>query len=132
MITKEELYEIPRMFDRINEKKARRERLQEKATSPPGTNNDERVQTSKKSDKMTDLAVLVCDLDNEIEEDEKELAELRRKAETLFSRVDGINREILVLRYAEGETWDEIGDALNYSERHVRRIHLNIINTVYG
>lgn len=132
MITREELFEIPAMFDRINEKKARRERLQDKATSPPGTNNDERVQTSKKPDKMTDIAVLVCDLDNEIEEDERELAELRRKAESLFNIVDGINREILVLRYAEGETWDEIGETVGYSERHVRRIHLNIIRTIYG
>lgn len=132
MIKKDELYEIPRLFDEIAEKKERRARLQDKATSPPGTNNDERVQTSKKADKMTDIADLVCDLDREIEGDEAELAALREKAESLFKIVDGVEKEILVLRYGSGLGWEEIGAAVNYSGRHVRRIHQNIILTVYG
>lgn len=132
MITKDELFEIPRMEAEIKKKEERKKRLQEKATSPPSIKTSEKVQASKKGDSMTDIADLVVDLANEIRKDKRELKKSRKKAETLFDKVDGLNREILVLRYGRGESWDAIGQTVGYSERHVRRIHYNIIRTIYG
>ncbi|MBR2587541.1 hypothetical protein IKE71_04200 [Candidatus Saccharibacteria bacterium] len=132
MITKEELFSMPRKIEEIRRKKERLERLQDKATSPPSIKSTEKVQTSPSGDSMTEIAVLACDLQAEIEKDEKAFEELKAKAATAYDKVDGINREILILRYCEGESWNEIGKVVGYSGRHVRRIHFNVIRTIYG
>ena len=81
---------------------------------------------------MTDIVALVCDLEREVKRDERELRRLQKKAEELYQKVDGVNREILVLKYSQGESWESIGKIVGYSERHVRRIHYSIMDVIYG
>lgn len=132
MITQKELNRISRLHKEIKQETKRLELLRDKAQSPPQMKNGEKVQSSKKGDPMTDIVALVCDLEREVKKDKKELKKLQKKAEELYQIVDGVNREILVLKYSQGESWESIGHVVGYSERHVRRIHYNIIKTVYG
>lgn len=132
MITQKELNRISRLHKEIRQETKRLELLRDKAQSPPQMKNGEKVQSSKKGDPMADIVALVCDLEREVKKDKKELKKLQKKAEELYQIVDGVNREILVLKYSQGESWESIGHVVGYSERHVRRIHYNIIKTVYG
>ena len=132
MITRRELIRITKLYKEIKQETKRLELLRDKAQSPPQMKNGDKVQSSKKGDPMTDIVALVCDLEREVKRDEKELRKLQAKAEDLYKKVDGVNREILVLKYSQGESWDAIGHTVGYSERHIRRIHANIIRTIYG
>lgn len=132
MITKNELNRISKLYKEIKQEKKRLSLLREKAQSPPQMKNADKVQSSKKGDTMTDIVALVCDLEREVKKDERELRKLQKKAEDLYKIVDGVNREILVLKYSQGESWESIGRIVGYSERHIRRIHFNIIRAVYG
>lgn len=43
--------------------------------------------------------------------------------ETIFKLEDRRYRELLLLRYINGEDWDPIADELHYSKRHVTKLH---------
>lgn len=132
MIKKEELFKISKLNKEIRKKKNRLDLLRDKAQSPPEMKNADKVQSSKKGDPMTDIVALVCDLEREVKADEKELGKLKTKAGGLYAIIGGINREIMILRYNEGEDWEEIGKMVGYSGRHVRRIHNEIIRTIFN
>lgn len=132
MITRRELIRITKLYKEIRQESKRLELLRDKAQSPPQLKNGDKVQASKKGDPMTDIVALVCDLEREVKRDERELRRLQKKAEELYQKVDGVNREILVLKYSQGESWESIGKIVGYSERHVRRIHYSIMDVIYG
>lgn len=43
--------------------------------------------------------------------------------ETIFKLEDRRYRELLMLRYINGEDWDPIAEELHYSKRHVTKLH---------
>ena len=56
---------------------------------------------------------------------EAELEEIRIQQEiaALIARVPEPYGTILYARYIEGKEWEEVGDAVGFSERHARRLH---------
>lgn len=49
---------------------------------------------------------------------------VRRQAERLISSIsDAAQREVLSRRYLMGQRWEEIAESMNYSVRHIIRLH---------
>lgn len=49
---------------------------------------------------------------------------VRRQAERLISSIsDAAQREVLSRRYLMGQQWEEIADSMDYSVRHITRLH---------
>lgn len=73
----------------------------------------------------TENAVLrVLELEEHLHKEIERLTEKRQEIEQAVDSVpDEIQREVLTRRYLLYQKWDIIAEKLNYSERHIRRLH---------
>ena len=54
----------------------------------------------------------------------REFTAARKRTEELISSVpDPVQREVLTRRYIIGQRWEEIAESMNYSVRHITRLH---------
>lgn len=121
-MTKEELTEIIIADKKIRAKKETAAALYELATSVPGIDTTTlKVQTSSRSE--TEIINKYLDLEKELK---KDIAAVLEKKEVVYKKLqvlDGLEKDIMQLRYIGGLSWDEIADKVNISSRHVYRIH---------
>ena len=121
-MTKEELTEIIIADKKIRAKKETVAALYELATSVPGIDTTTlKVQTSSSSE--NEIINKYLDLERELK---KDIAAVLEKKETVYKKLqvlDGLEKDIMQLRYIGGLSWDEIADKINVSSRHVYRIH---------
>lgn len=121
-MTKEELTEIIIADKKIRAKKETAAALYELATSVPGIDTTTlKVQTSSRSE--NEIINKYLDLERELK---KDIAAVLEKKETVYKKLqvlDGLEKDIMQLRYIGGLSWDEIADKVNISSRHVYRIH---------
>lgn len=59
-------------------------------------------------------------LDAEIDQLTAKRAEIEK---TIAAVPDPVQREVLTRRYLLYQKWEDIAEAMNYSERHIRRLH---------
>ncbi len=73
----------------------------------------------------TESAVLrVMDLEERLTKEIDELTDKRQEIEQAVNAVpDEVQREILTRRYLLYQKWEVIAEEMNYSERHIRRLH---------
>lgn len=121
-MTKEELTEIIIADKKIQAKKETAAALYELAISVPGIDTTTlKVQTSSRSE--NEIINKYLDLERELK---KDIAAVLEKKETVYKKLqvlDGLEKDIMQLRYIGGLSWDEIADKINVSSRHVYRIH---------
>lgn len=121
-MTKEELTEIIIADKKIRAKKETADALYELATSVPGIDTTTlKVQTSSRSE--NEIINKYLDLERELK---KDIAAVLEKKEVVYKKLqvlDGLEKDIMQLRYIGGLSWDEIADKVNISSRHVYRIH---------
>lgn len=121
-MTKEELTEIIIADKKIRAKKETAAALYELAISVPGIDTTTlKVQTSSRSE--NEIINKYLDLERELK---KDIAAVLEKKETVYKKLqvlDGLEKDIMQLRYIGGLSWDEIADKINVSSRHVYRIH---------
>lgn len=121
-MTKEELTEIIIADKKIRAKKETAAALYELAISVPGIDTTTlKVQTSSRSE--NEIITKYLDLERELK---KDIAAVLEKKETVYKKLqvlDGLEKDIMQLRYIGGLSWDEIADKINVSSRHVYRIH---------
>lgn len=121
-MTKEELTEIIIADKKIRAKKETAAALYELATSVPGVDTTTlKVQTSSSSE--NEIINKYLDLERELK---KDIAAVLEKKEVVYKKLqvlDGLEKDIMQLRYIGGLSWDEIADKINVSSRHVYRIH---------
>jgi RNA polymerase sigma factor (sigma-70 family) len=121
-MTKEELTEIIIADKKIRAKKETAAALYELATSVPGIDTTTlKVQTSSRSENK--IINKYLDLERELK---KDIAAVLEKKEVVYKKLqvlDGLEKDIMQLRYIGGLSWDEIADKVNVSSRHVYRIH---------
>ena len=121
-MTKEELTEIIIADKKIRAKKETAAALYELATSVPGIDTTTlKVQTSSRSE--NEIINKYLDLERELK---KDIAAVLEKKEVVYKKLqalDGLEKDIMQLRYIGGLSWDEIADKINISSRHVYRIH---------
>jgi RNA polymerase sigma factor (sigma-70 family) len=121
-MTKDELTEIIIADKKIRAKKETAAALYELAISVPGIDTTTlKVQTSSRSE--NEIITKYLDLERELK---KDIAAVLEKKETVYKKLqvlDGLEKDIMQLRYIGGLSWDEIADKINVSSRHVYRIH---------
>lgn len=121
-MTKDELTEIIITDKKIRAKKETAAALYELAISVPGIDTTTlKVQTSSRSE--NEIITKYLDLERELK---KDIAAVLEKKETVYKKLqvlDGLEKDIMQLRYIGGLSWDEIADKINVSSRHVYRIH---------
>lgn len=121
-MTKDELTEIIIADKKIRAKKETAAALYELATSVPGVDTTTvKVQTSSRSE--NEIINKYLDLERELK---KDIAAVLEKKEVVYKKLqvlDGLEKDIMQLRYIGGLSWDEIADKINVSSRHVYRIH---------
>jgi DNA-directed RNA polymerase specialized sigma subunit len=87
-------------------------------------NDDMKVQTSKSYDTMGDTVASICDREDELKEKMDAYAKIERKVSEKIDEVkEQKYRDLLRYRYILGLTYDQIADRMNYSPRHIARMH---------
>ena len=102
----------------------RREKYLEMATNISANLSGLRTTPSNGS-KIEAAAVALADLGDQLAEKAEAYARKVQRAEGIISRISKPRyRQILAMRYIEGCSWSEIGDALGYTEqKSVFRAH---------
>lgn len=72
-------------------------------------------------------------LEDIIKEKKEELNNLKRRKEELVNfieKFDDLESQILIKKYIENESLEDIAEGLGYSYSHVRRLHANAIKAI--
>ena len=121
-MTKEELTEIIIADKKIRAKKETAAALYELATTVPGIDTTTlKVQTSSRSE--NEIINKYLDLERELK---KDIAAVLEKKEVVYKKLqvlDGLEKEIMQLRYIGGLGWEDISEQVHLSVRQARRIH---------
>lgn len=108
-------------FERIRQIRAEIEimerRLQHYRETATGTGTaGSGVQTSVSS-KVENVAVSCADLDAVIDQEVQQYRRLRKAAEQIISGIEKVQyRQLITMRYVENRAWQEISDALQYTD----------------
>lgn len=78
-----------------------------------------------------DTYVKIVDLSREIDAEIDAYVDMRRDIETTIETVDDETlRTLLRYRYLFDRTWEEIAVKMNYTYRHITRMHGNALNKI--
>lgn len=92
----------------------------------------DRVQTSPSSDAgFTNIIIKITDLENAIKADIENLLSLKLEIRTVISKVqDNEERLLLMYRYLNFISWEDICDLMGVSMRTAHRIHASALENV--
>lgn len=120
--TKQYLKQVKWLDEVINSKTEQLENLRSIVFSLSGNSEDERVQTSNGSDKIGYIMPKIIDLENELNNRINEFIDLKTEVTKKIDEVPDMEcRLLLMLRYLNFKTWEEIAEKMNYSDRWVRQ-----------
>ena len=97
-----------------------REAVYERLTATVGFIGDDKVSTTPDPHKFDRLAHLSVQIDREKARLEQTKAEI---LETIYKLDEPRYREILLLYYVQGLTWEQVAGELHYGKRHATRLH---------
>lgn len=121
---KQYLRQIWRLDSIVNAKLEQLDTLRAMTTKITSTLTDIRVQESKSQGKTPELICKIIELDREITDNIDKLVDL--KAE-IMRKIDSIEDEeqrlLLILRYLNFKTWEQIAVEMNYTYKWVHEIH---------
>ena len=132
MIGRSELESIPGIAREVELEEARINSMREKLTSPKGFDSRERVQTSMSQDSA--LVDVIIDLSQQLEDKRGMLDLMEREAMQMIDRahLTGEDRALMVLRYVEAYSWEDVEQTMHYSRATVFRRHKDIMTALYG
>ncbi len=133
MKAKEYFRQISRIETMIKSKMRRAELFREIASSvsSPKYSDMPRPPQRKSTSLMEDAINKAIDLEKEIKEDERKLNELKIEALELIGKIENNNSQtVLILRYFEKKSWEEIKDLIYYSLSGVYKLHGNALNEI--
>lgn len=97
-----------------------REKLEARLTKATQTLTGDTVQSTKDPHKFDELG----DLALQIQEALRTCCRIKTETQTVINRIEnGVFRELLIRRYMNGETFEQIAVAMHYSWRQVHRVH---------
>ena len=83
------------------------------------------------SDPVGNLAVKLADLQADINRDIDRLVDLRRDIEKAVTALpDAVLADLLRRRYIDGQSLEDIADAMHYAPRHVVRLHAKALGAL--
>lgn len=104
----------------LNGRKKELENLAEDLVSLPALSCEEKVQTSLSGNPTEDNALELIEKKKEIENNIRRDEILIERVEIAVSNLSEIYKDIIVMRYINGYSWQYLVDKLNYSERRLR------------
>lgn len=124
MTAKEYLQQVRFIDKRIDSKLALVNRLRDTATSVTTTLSDMPRSDSPNLQRMEDTICKIIDLENDINQEIDRLVDLKREVDMAISELQNPDEQlVLTYRYLDYRTWEQIASALNFSVRHVTRLH---------
>lgn len=115
---------IKRLNTMIDSKLEILSRLRMLSKSVPGVSETEKVKSAHKINKMCDIISRIVDLENEINSDIDKFVDAYREIDSVIKRVENNDyRTLLMLRYLNFNTWEEIAEKMNYSVQWVHKLH---------
>ena len=126
---KQYLLSIKQLERAIRLKKEEIEELRTLASSITIKTGEEPVQTSGTSDKVGNIVAKIVDLQRELEDSASAYLDKRAECIALLDKIQDIDeREVLYRRYVQDMKWEEVGNAMGYSDVYVRgTLHVNAI-----
>ena len=128
MISRDDLNRIPELAKEIDSEQARVDAMRAKLYSPHGFDTKEKVQTSGSQDTLADL---VIDLQQQVDDKRSELVGMIQLAKELINHLKGEDRVIMLLRYVDCESWQDISEILNYSLPTLYRRRSELLDILY-
>ena len=124
MTAKQYLKQIRKLDNLIATKLELLEKMRAMSTSVSQTFEPNKIKNKKLRNKTEDLIIKIVDLEREITDDIDRLVDLKR---AILQKIDKLENKdhirILIKRYVLYKTWEQIAVEMNYSFRHVTRIH---------
>ena len=121
---KDYLSQISGLERQINHYLAEIEQLDTLATKVTGSIKNDKVQTSVEQQKMERAVVQLVDYKNEVARFVADYVRNKRIVENQIRGMDNeVYRDLLHARYIEHKTFELIAVDMNYSWRHVIRLH---------
>ncbi len=122
--TEQRLKQIKWLDDVIKSKTDQLENLRSIVFNVSGNSRDEKVQTSKRRDKIGDIMPKIMDLEKELNNHIKEFIDLKSEITKKIDELPDMEyRLVLMLRYLDFKTWEEIAEIMNYSVRWIYKLH---------
>ncbi len=129
--TKQQLKQIKWLDKVIKSKTDQLENLRSIVFSVSGNSGDEKVQTSKRRDKIGDIIPKIMDLEKELNNHIKKFIDLKSEITKKIDELPDMEyRLVLMLRYLDFKTWEEIAELMNYSRQWVTKIHGRALNSL--
>lgn len=129
---KEYLNQAYRLNKLINNKQKQIDSLRSLSISL-SCNQDERVQTSLRNDKISSMIAKVIDLEREITNDIDKYIDLKKEIMMEIDKLkNGDQIELLYSRYLEFKQWEYIAVEMGYSVRQIYRIHGEALKNLEG
>lgn len=129
MVTKEYLGQIKRLNMMINNKLLEIEQLRTMATSITAPTDKENVKSSGEQDQLGKAVAKIVDMENDIND---LIDEYVAKKCLIISQIDKIEDDryynILASVYIHGWSFVKVADSMNYSEKQVKRLHIDALN----
>ncbi len=136
MTTKDYLTQIERFERIIDNKQLELLRLRDLAASVSSFQMGDKVMRSGSKDKMGDTVSRIIDLERDVSEKIIAYANLRQKIIEQIEQMDDMNHySILFRKYVDKQGFEQIAEALGYSQRQIIRIHqeaLHVFEETYG
>lgn len=125
-MTRQDLEDARKIYYQLKILRESAERIESAVQGGAIQYDKEKVQTSVKNQHET-LLVILADLTSEIEEKEAELIRLKEEISEWAGTLSNFNKAIIILRYCQCLSWDDISEYLGYSSRQIRRINEEIL-----
>ena len=88
------------------------------------------VQASMQADKWGDLISLKCEIQDKINDRLRDSYTEMRYIENMISVLPERERLMMVYKYIDGKTWEEVAVAMNYTWQHMHRIHADCLDSL--
>jgi DNA-directed RNA polymerase specialized sigma subunit len=124
MDAKQFLRQIRQLDQEINSKLEEVEKLRSLAEKMTSTLSHDNVSQSGCGDRVSEVVAKIVDLDREITRSVDRMIDLKDKAIRLINQLDEPNhRLVLILRYINGYTWEQIAVKMGYVFQWVHVLH---------
>lgn len=132
-MTKDELLEIPELVRKTDRMAEHLDELRAAAESVRAVDTSEERTTRSDARRSMAVADKVIDLEREIRKSEKQIDQRRESARKLFlQNLDGLEREVMMLRYCDCVKWEAVAEVSGYDLRYVHRLHRSALNKLFG
>lgn len=124
MNVKQYLKQAYRLNELINSDLAELQNLRSLSISISSDMSKERVQSTKRPDKIGSIVAKIVDLENEINAEINQFVDLKKEIRDKINLLTNRNQQLVLrLRYIEFLTWEQVAKRMTYSMKQVFRIH---------